>query len=300
MKILITGATGLVGKVLIQNLLESGHKINFLTTRKEALNSINGCNGFIWDIKNQSIDKDCLNNVDVIIHLAGANVSKRWSSSYKKEILLSRINSSKLLYKLLKENNHKVTQFISASAIGIYKNSLTNLYYEDSLEFSNTFLGEVVQKWEASVDDISALDIKIAKVRIGVVLAKNGGALQKIVQPISLGIGAPLGSGKQIISWIHIEDLCTLFSFILTNNLSGVFNAVAPKPISNKGLTDEIAFYLKKPLWLPNIPKFILKLLLGEMHQIVCESQKVSSQKIQDLGYSFKYDTVQSAIHEIL
>jgi hypothetical protein len=300
MKILITGATGLVGKTLIKKLLSKGHEINYLTTRKEALTSISGCNGFLWDVKNQFIDKNCINNVNTIIHLAGANVSKRWTPNYKKEILSSRINSSQLLYSLLKEKKHNVTQFVSASAIGIYKDSLTNLYTEESLDFSNSFLGEVVRKWEDSVEVMSTLDIKITKIRIGVVLAKNGGALQKIVHPISLGIGAPLGSGKQIMSWIHIDDLCELVSFVISKNLSGVFNAVAPKPVSNNVITKEIASCLKKPLWLPSVPQFVLKIILGEMHKIVLESQNVSSKKVEKIGFEFKYKNVNEALKELL
>ena len=300
MKILITGATGLVGKELVNKLLKKEYEINFLTTRKEALNSIEGCNGFLWNVKTQFIDKDCIENVDTVIHLAGANVSKRWSSVYKKEILSSRINSSKLLHNLLKENKHSVTHFIGASAIGIYKDSLTNIYTEDSSDFSNSFLGEVVQKWEDSVEVISTLDIKITKVRIGIVLAKNEGALKKIVQPISLGMGAPLGSGNQIMSWIHIDDLCEMLIFIISNNLLGVYNAVAPGPISNKIITKEIALSLQKPLWLPNVPKFMLKFILGEMHEIIFESQNVSSKKIINNGFVFKYENIKDAIKSLL
>ncbi len=300
MKILITGATGLVGKELIKKLLKKGHEINFLTTRTEALTSIKGCNGFLWDVKNQTIDNGCVNNVNTIIHLAGANVSKRWTSAYKQEILSSRINSTKLLSNLLKETSHCVTHFISASAIGIYKDSLTNLYNEDSLVLSNTFLGEIVQKWEASVEEISLLNIKTAKIRIGVVLAKNGGALQKIVKPISIGIGAPLGSGNQIMSWIHIDDLCELISFIVSNNLTGIYNAVAPKPVSNNLITKEIASFLKKPLWLPKVPHIVLKIILGEMHKIVLESQNVSSKKLLNIGFKFKYNNITQALKELL
>lgn len=300
MKILITGATGLVGKFLINKLVKEGHEINFLTSRKEAVNSLPNCKGFYWDIENQIIDNTCIVGVEKIIHLAGANVSNRWSDSYKKEIIDSRVNSSKLLYQLLKNNTHKVNQLVSASAIGVYKDSFTVIYKENSTAFSDSFLGEVVQKWEAAVSVFSTINVKVTKVRIGVVLTPSGGALQKIVQPIAIGLGAPLCSGKQFMSWIHIEDLSKMICFLLKENKEGVFNAVAPKPLTNAALTKAIATKLGKPLFLPNVPKFMLKLLLGEMHQIVCESQNVSSEKIEDLGFCFQYNKIDTALENLL
>jgi hypothetical protein len=300
MKILITGATGLVGKFLINKLVKEGHEINFLTSRKEAVNSLPNCKGFYWDIENQIIDNACIAGVEKIIHLAGANVSDRWSVSYKKEIIDSRVNSSKLLYQLLKNNTHKVNQLVSASAIGVYKDSFTAIYKENSTAFSDSFLGEVVQKWEAAVSVFSTINVKVTKVRIGVVLTPSGGALQKIVQPISIGLGAPLCSGKQFMSWIHVEDLSKIISFLLQENKEGVFNAVAPQPLTNSELTKAIATKIGKPLFLPNVPKFMLKLLLGEMHQIVCESQNVSSEKIEDLGFCFRYNNIDTALENLL
>jgi hypothetical protein len=300
MKILITGATGLVGQILIKKLLSEGHDISFLTSRKNAVNSLEGCKGYYWNIKEQLIDVSCIAGVEKIIHLAGANVSNSWSDSYKNEIINSRVHSSKLLFETLKRNTHQVNQLVSASAIGIYKNSLTTVYNEESAVFSEAFLGEVVQKWEASVSVFSTLNIKVAKVRIGVVLSSTGGALEKIIQPIKWGLGAPLDSGNQVMSWIHISDLSQLIVFLMQENKNGVFNAVAPNPVTNSELTKKIASKLKKPLFLPNVPKFVLKLMLGEMHQIVCESQNVSSEKVENNGFSFKYKTIDRALDSLL
>ncbi len=300
MKILITGATGLVGRHLIAHLLEEGFEINFLTSRKEAVNSIANCKGFYWNINNQIIDVSCIDGVTKIIHLAGASVSKRWTNPYKKEIIASRIKSSDLLYQTLKENKHVVTQFVCASAVGIYKDSLFNCYEENSKELSEGFLGEVVQKWEQSVSVFSKLNIKVTKVRVGVVLAKNGGALQQMKQPIAYGLGASFASGKQYVSWIHIQDLVKLISFLVEKNKEGVYNAVSPNPITNSELTSSIAQQLNRPLFLPNIPKFVLKLMLGEMHQIVCDSQKVSSQKIKKSGFNFQYPDIEAALANLL
>lgn len=300
MKILITGATGLVGQHLIAHLLDKGHDINFLTSRKEAINSLPNCSGFYWDIEKQIIDPSCIKGVTKIIHLAGASVSKRWTTSFKKEIINSRVVSSKLLYQTLKNNKHEVTQFVCASAIGIYEDSYTAVYKEDSRAFSEGFLGEVVKRWEESTNVFSALNIKVTKIRFGIVLTRYGGALQKIKQPIVLGFGASLASGKQYMSWIHVKDLVKLITFLVTENKDGVFNAVAPNPVTNSELTKTLANKLSKPLFLPNVPKFILKLLLGEMHEIVCESQNVSSNKIECLGFNFQYKKLDEALTDLL
>ena len=246
MKILITGATGLVGQHLVSHLLSEGYEINFLTSRKEAVSSIANCKGFYWDVGNQIIDATCIDGVTKIIHLAGASVSKRWTTLHKKEIIISRVKSTQLLYQILKENKHTVTQFVCASAVGIYKHSFSNIYKENSKEFSKSFLGEVVQEWEQAATVFSKLNIKITKVRVGVVLAENGGALQQMKQPIKYGFGAPLASGKQYVSWIHIQDLVKLISFLIEKGEEGVYNAVAPHPVTNSELTFSIAQQLEK------------------------------------------------------
>jgi len=300
MKILITGATGLVGKQLVKQLLSEGHQINFLTTRKEALDSLPNCNGFYWDLKSGTIDVNCITGVDKIIHLAGASVANRWTKKYKKEIIDSRVITAQLLFKTLKENNHSVNQIVSASATGLYQHSYDSVYDEEATIFSNGFLGEVVQQWELAADTFSVLNINVTKVRIGVVLACNGGALQKMAQPISLGIGAPLASGNQYMSWIHIKDLIQLIVFLLENNKEGIFNGVAPNPVTNLLLTKAIAKQLNKVLFLPNVPKVFLQLILGEMHEMVCDSQKVSSLKIESTGFVFQFKNLESTLKDLL
>jgi len=300
MKILITGATGLVGRKLVKQLLSEGHKINFLTTRKEAVDSLPNCKGFYWDIENSSIDESCIKDVDKIIHLAGASVANRWTKRYKKVIIDSRVIAAQLLFKTLKENKHSVNQFVSASAIGIYKHSYDSNYNEEDRSFSSGFLGEVVQQWELAADAFSTLNINVTKVRIGVVLANKSGALQKMAQPILFGFGAPLASGKQYVSWIHVKDLTQLIVFLLDSNDAGVFNAVAPNPVTNSALTKAIAMQLNKPLFLPNTPKFVLKFVLGEMHEMVCDSQKVSSLKIEKEGFIFQFKTLEKALKDLL
>lgn len=300
MKLLITGATGLVGQKLVALLLADGHQINFLTTRKGSINSIANCKGFYWNPKTKEIDSNCIIGVDKIIHLAGASVSKYWSKSYKKEIFSSRVFTTQTLISLLENNPHEVNQIVSASAIGIYKHSFSDVYTEESIEYGETFLTEVVQKWEAEVDHFSKLNINVSKIRIGLVLSDKGGALLTLKKPITVGFGAALATGKQYVSWIHIDDLARLFKHIITNNLYGIYNATAPNPIDNKALTKAIASQLKKPLFLPNIPKWILNLFLGEMNLMVCESQNVSSKKIEDAGFKFLYKDITSALISLL
>lgn len=300
MRILITGATGLVGNDLVSLLLENGASVHYLTTSKNKIRSKPYYQGFYWDPQLGTIDESALIGVDAIIHLAGATVSKRWTNAYKQEIIESRVLSSNLLFKTLKNNPHQVRQIVSASAIGIYKDSLANSYSEESTETDDGFLGKVVVKWEESVEKFRLLDIKVCKIRTGLVLSEKGGALPQMAKPIKWGIGSAFGSGKQIQSWIHLSDLSAIYYFAVKNRLAGVYNAVAPNPVSNGMLTKSIAEILHKPLFMPNIPEFLMKMLLGEMHQLLFMSQRVSSRKIVESGYRFKYPDLDGALQSAL
>lgn len=300
MKVLITGATGLVGKEVVDLLLQNGIKINYLTTSKNKIHYQPNYSGFYWNPEAGVIDENCLIGVNVIINLAGSSIAQRWTQKNKEEILESRILSANLLYNTLKHNPHHVTQVISASAIGIYPSNYNQLYNEDFMEYKDTFLSSVTQKWEDSISQIERLGIKVCIVRIGLVLSKNGGALPEMVKPIKMVMGAPFGTGKQMQSWIHIKDLASIFLFVIQKHLNGVYNAVGPNPVTNKELIKAIAETLDVPLLLPNVPKFILKLLLGEMHTLLLESQNVSSNKIQSEGFQFQYKSVYSALSELL
>ncbi|MBE99455.1 TIGR01777 family oxidoreductase [Flavobacterium coralii] len=300
MRVLVTGATGLIGNELVSLLLKNGVYINYLTTSEDKLQSEQRYSGFYWNPDNGNIDENCIDDVDAIIHLAGASVSKRWTKAYKQEILESRVLSTNVLYSLLKNKPNKVKQFISASAIGIYPDSKEKVYSEDSTETDNSFLGNVVKKWEEAVDQIKRLDIKVAKVRTGIVLSGNGGALTEMAKPVKMGIGSPLGTGKQMQSWIHIQDLVGIYYYILTHELDGVYNAVAPYPVTNATLMKTVAKVLNMPFFMPNVPKFMLEAVLGEMHQILLSSQNVSARKIIGDGYQFKYLSLEKAIKEAL
>ncbi|WP_439153200.1 TIGR01777 family oxidoreductase [Winogradskyella sp.] len=300
MTVLVTGATGLIGQEIVKQCHNEGIKVHYLTTSKSKLSTEANYKGFYWNPNTNKIDHTCFEGVSAIINLVGASISQRWTDDYKREILESRTKTAQLLQETIKANNYTIDYVVSASAIGVYPTSLTNYYEEGFSEVSDSFLGEVVEKWETAIEGFKSLGCKVAKIRIGLVLAKDGGALPEIVRPIKFGAGAAFGNGEQWQSWIHLEDLAGIFLYALKYNLEGVFNGVAPNPVSNKELTKLAANILQRPLILPNIPKFAMKLILGEMHILLFESQRVSSQKIENKGYSFKFVNLRPALEDLL
>jgi uncharacterized protein len=299
-RVLITGGTGLVGKRLSNILLKLGYQVSFLSREKSQIPNIQV---YQWNVLEGYIEEAAIQNTDYIIHLAGAGVAdEAWTERRKKEILTSRTHSTELLAKYLKKYTHSVKAFISASAIGIYGSEIDNiLFTEESIPNSSDFLAEVTRQWEQSIDWVAELAIRTVKLRIGVVLSNEGGALTKIAQPIRWGAGAALGSGKQYMSWIHIDDLCQMFVYMLENEqLSGVYNAVGKEPVTNAEFTQAVAKALHKPLILPSVPSFALKLMLGEMSNIVLGGARVSSQKIENAGFKFQYHTLADALKNLL
>lgn len=301
MKVLITGATGLIGKEIVKRCHEQKILVHYLTTSKEKIKFQDNYKGFFWNPKEGTIDAKCFEDVDAIINLAGASIAERWTQSYKKVILESRIDSLQCLKKALsKLKNHHIKHILSASAIGFYPHSFTKYYEESCTKVSPTFLGDVVSAWESAVDEFSELGLMVSKVRIGLVLDDKEGALPQIVKPTALGMGAAFGSGDQWQSWIHVHDLSQIFVHIIQNELEGIYNGVAPNPITNTELTKAVAKALDKPLFLPNIPEFAMKLALGEMHMLLFESQRVSSKKIEENGFDFTYSNIQPALEDLL
>ena len=300
MKVLITGATGLIGTQLTKECHKAGISVNYLTTSKDKIEDTPNYKGFYWNPYEGEIDKNAFTDVTTIINLVGASISKRWTKSYRETILKSRTTTTNLIYDTLKNTKTNVEHFISASGVSIYPNSESRLYTEKNTAVDTTFLADVVQKWESAADQFKNLDIRVAKVRTGVVLAEDEGAFPKLVKPIEKGFGAALGSGKQWMSWIHIDDIVCVYIHILKNGLRGVYNATAPNPVTNEKMTRKIAAYLNKDLWLPNVPGFVLRLVLGKMAVLVTKGQLVSSKKLEESGYEFKYVNVAPAIKNLL
>ena len=300
MKVLITGATGLVGQAIVALCHENHIAVNYLSTSKRKIVSRPQYQGFYWDPNKNKIDLDCFEGVTAIINLAGYPISKRWTSRNKRNILLSRTQSLQTLYQgLEKVDASNITSFVTASAIGIYPDSLDH-YYEETYEgVDNSFLGEVTQLWEQEADKLQKFGFRVAKLRTGLVLSNKGGALPKIVKPIKNYVGAAFGSGAQWQSWIHIRDLASIYMFTVENELQGTYNAVAPNPVTNAKLTKKIAEMLDRPLWLPNIPSFVMKLLLGEMSYLLFSSQRVSSKKMEEEGFIFDFTNICSALKEL-
>ncbi|MEH6769027.1 TIGR01777 family oxidoreductase [Maribacter arcticus] len=300
MKVLITGATGLVGSELVSQCHEKGYDVNYLTTSKKKIVSELNYQGYFWNPTTAEIDQNCLDGVSVIINLAGSSISKRWTKGYRQVIIDSRVNSLELLKNtLLKTERHSVKSIVSASAIGIYPDSLSDYYTEDETKVDDSYLGEVVDVWENKIDEFEALGLKVAKVRIGLVLSNDGGALPEIAKPVNYFVGAAFGTGEQWQSWIHISDLAGIFLHIASFELEGVYNGVAPNPVTNIKLVKEIAKVLNKPMFLPNIPKFVMYTILGDMAYILFASQRVSSKKIEEEGFIFRYANICQALGAI-
>ncbi len=300
MKILITGATGLIGSELVAVLSAKNIDIHYLALSSDQIDNRPGVRGFLWDPLNCKIDENCLIGVDAIINLAGAPIAKRWKSSYKMEIIESRTMSANLLYKTLKNNPHQVKHIISASAIGIYPDSISLTSTEETTETDDSFIGNVVIKWENAVNKFKQLDIKVCKIRTGLVLAKKGGVLQELVKPIKFGVGSPFGNGKQWQSWIHIDDLVAIYCEAAMNQWEGVFNGTAPNPVTNEILTQTIAKKLNKPFFMPAVPRSVMKLLLGEMHILLFASQKVLPKRTLSHDFTFQYPTLEPALDDLL
>lgn len=300
MRVLITGATGLIGKALVKKCIEQQMDVHYLSTSQQKIEHKENYKGFYWNPSKGEIDSFALEGVDAIIHLAGASIAKRWTKTYKLEIIESRVLTANLLFNTLQKNNHQVKQFISSSGINIYPSDYNTTYTEDFHDFDNSFLANVVNQWEEVANKFSVLDVKVAKIRTGMVLDTHQGAFPQIVSPIQYGFGAPLGMGKQWQSWIHIQDIANLYLFVLKGGLEGIYNAVAPEPVTNIEMTKQIAKQLKKPLFLPKIPSFVLKIMLGELATLLLSSQKVSSQKIEDKGFVFQYPNLQKALAHLL
>ena len=299
--VLITGGSGMVGTRLSELLLEKGYAVSHLS--RTPGDDSSPITTYLWDIKQQYINPQAIPRADYVVHLAGAGVAdQRWTDQRKQAILKSRTESTRLLHATLSQQNPStIKAFVSASAIGIYGADTGDTLLTEESPAADDFLADVVVQWEAAVDAIQALGIRTVKCRIGIVLSGRGGALVPIARSVRWGVGASLGDGKQYMSWIHLDDLCRMFIFALENDtISGTYNAVGPQPVTNQQLTKDTARVLHRPLWLPHVPSFALKMALGELSSVVLGGNRVSNQKIEDAGFQYKFNKLAVALADLL
>ena len=285
----------MIGTRLTEMLIQQGHEVSHLgRTKKEGK-----IPSFAWDVNAGVVDEEAFRQPDTIIHLAGAGVAdQRWKKNRKREILESRTKSTSLIARIL-EKYQNVKTVVSVSAIGYYGPGGAEIEFKEEDKPGCDFLATVVDEWEKAVDKIQHK--RLVKLRTGIVLSEKGGALKKMMTPIQFGVGAPLGTGTQYMSWIHIDDLCRMFTkAIEDNNMGGVYNATGPYAVTNAELTKAIAQVLKKPLWLPPVPALVLKIMLGEMAEMVLLGSKVSSKKIQQAGFQFQFPELNQALENLL
>jgi len=295
--ILITGATGTIGKKLISELHKSGHTISILSRKPKAIKNVKV---YIWDVYKQQIDLNCLTGIDTIINLAGENIAeKKWTKERKQQIIESRTLSAKLLYKSIKETNSPVKNLISASAVGFYGNRGDEILTEESGSGSG-FMATCCKLWEDAVDEGISLGLRIVKFRIGIIMAKGEGALASLEKPIRFFAGAALGTGNQWMPWIHIDDMVAMFkSAVEDPSFDSNYNACAPFPVTNITLTKAVARQLHRPVWPFNVPEKVLEMILGKMSAIVLNSTNTSAQKILDAGFEFKFTNIEDALADI-
>lgn len=296
-KILIAGATGFVGKQLVNYLLEKGYFIHALSRSKKVSHHANLVY-FDWNIANGFIDEKAFENVTTIINLTGANIGeKRWTIKRKNEILDSRIKSIHLLYNYVREHNLKINTFISSSAVGYYGAVTTDKIFTEKSPNGTDFLAEVCQKWEDAALQFNQLGTRTIILRKGVIIGKDGGMYQKLAPLAKRSINIALGNGKQFLPWIDIRDLVRLYEFILTKNeISGSYNTVASEHITMNDFSKEMLQSFGKKSVIPNVPKFIIQFLFGEMSVMLLEGSKVSNQKLKDTKFVFEFDTIKKAL----
>ncbi len=297
--VLITGGSGLVGRHLSKKLVAKGYKVTFLSRTSQPNTDIPT---YVWDLDKNIVDRQAIASAHYIIHLAAANIGdKRWTTQQKQLIIDSRVKSTQLLFEATKNINKKLKAFISSSAIGYYGATTSEKIFTETDLPSNNFSGETCRQWEQSADNFETLGIRTVKIRSGIVLTKQGGALAKMATPIKLGIGSAIGNGQQYMPWIHIDDLCGIYiKAIEDTQMKGAYNAVAPEHQTNRDFMATLARALKKPFVFPNVPAVLMKLLFGEMSSIILQGSRVSSDKIWAAGYKFLFPDLSNALQDLI
>ncbi|MBC7557176.1 MAG: TIGR01777 family protein [Chryseobacterium sp.] len=297
MKILITGATGLIGTDLVKKLRGRNHEVNILTREKSGAE-----NEFIWDQKKGEIDEEAFDGIDSIIHLAGASVGKRWTEDYKKELYSSRIDTAHFLFKTCIKLNLKLKSYISASGINYYGTYRSDeiLTENDQLKHKD-FLSKLSVAWENSADEFSSITDKIVWLRTAMVLSEKGGSFPMLKKIVDYNIGSALGSGKQWLNWIHLDDLVNMYiDAVEKTEIKGKYNAVADEIPTNEEFMKALAKVENKSFLPINVPGFVMKLILGEMSEIILTGTRASNNKIKNTGFTFKYSTVNQAFKALI
>lgn len=294
--ILITGGTGFVGKHLTDLLILNGYTVSILSRTKK--NNTDSVFYYTWDVEKQIIEKESVLNADYIIHLAGENIAgKRWSNQRKEAIVNSREQSAQLIYGVVKKYGKKLDVFISASGVGIYGAISGQAICTEDQKPANDFLGLTCQKWEAVATEFELEGIRTVKVRTGLVLGKNDGFLEKLKPVFKFKLGAALGSGHQYMPWIHIDDLCAIYLEAIKNSeMRGAYNAAVADDTTNATFSTSFAKVYGYKIWLPNVPAFLIKLMLGEMAKLLLTGRRISNDKVKSLGFKFKWEDIEAAI----
>lgn len=298
--VLISGGSGFIGSHLTSLLLAKGYSVSILSRSEKQ--SKGDVLYYKWDVNNNTIDEEAVLKADYIIHLAGENIAdKRWTAKRKAAIIDSREKSSQLLYSILKKQHKKLDAFVSASAVGIYGAVNGEEICTEDMPPANDFLGYACQKWENSLDFIENLKIRTVKIRTGLVLGRNDGFLKKLIPLFKYRLGAVLGTGKQYMPWIHVDDLCSIYlQAIVNTEMTGPYNAAINDNTTNAIFSNTLARIFGYSILLPNIPAFVLKFFMGEMSKIVLTGRRSSSDKIEQTSFKFKFKNLEEALKDCL
>ena len=300
-KILITGGTGLIGTAMSKMFLEQGFNVAVLTRKKPA-NPQKNIVYYEWNTENGFIERGALDSADYIIHLSGSSLGEgRWTKKRKKKILESRLNPAGLLFSELERSGNKIKAFISSSAIGYYGSLTSEKIFTESDPPGNDFLGKVCVEWENSAERFAEISERVVLIRTGIVLSVKGGTLKRLLPLFKIGVGVPLGSGRQYFPWIHIDDIISIYKMALENStMEGAYNGVSPEHTDNIGFTRALNNYLGKKTWLPNLPSLFLRIAFGEMADVILKGSRVSCSKLLDQGFEFKFNSLDHALSDIL
>lgn len=294
MNILLTGGSGLIGSELTEKLIENGHQVRILTREKDIEHPF-----YHWS--KDRIDDKVFENLDGIIHLAGASISKRWTKSYKKEVLDSRVDTANLLFRYVQKHQNKLKFFISASGTAYYGQITSDKIFVENDSPHSDFLGKVCVEWENAAFQFQELGARVVCLRTSLVLAKNGDGFRLLKKPIQLGVGANLGNGKQWLPWIHLDDLVQMYvDTVNKSEMNGSYNASSPENLSHSEFNHLLAKKLNKPFFMPNIPSFMMRFVLGEMSDLVLKGSRINPSKIEEDGFIFKFPTLEKALDDLI